>query len=261
MLSSLRPGLALRAVIPPNPYVQPLVNAAMAGVPLEPSLLSLIRDLRFDSFMYGMCTHETRPNHESRGYVWTTLPRQWVIEYDRNAYVEIDPRLSETWNRTSPLIWDAATIGGSGRVRNFLSRAAVYGVRSGVVVSFQDPAHARIIVALNSNISPVDRIRRTMIERQLGEIMLLATGFHDIFMAHFVERDVPPRQEGAPLSSREIQCLELAARGRTSGEIGAQLRITARTVDFHFSNMISKLGVRNRQEAIAKGTLLGLIGR
>jgi len=174
---------------------------------LEPTMLALMRELGFESFMYGMGTHETRPNQDSRGYIWTTLPREWVVEYDRNAYVEIDPRLAETWNRTTPLIWDAATIGGGKRVREFLSRAALYGVRSGGVVSFQDLNHARIIVALNSIVSPVSAERRAAIERRLGEITLLATGFHDIFMAHFVERDVPPRQQGVPLSTRDIECL------------------------------------------------------
>ncbi len=259
MLSHLQPGRPKPGAILPDPSLQSLVDAAMAGAPLEPVILSMVRNLGFDSFMYGMCTNETRPHHESRGYVWTTLPREWVAQYDRNAYVEIDPRLAETWNRTAPLIWDAATMGGDRRVREFLSHAAQYGVRSGVVVSFQDPDHARIIVALNSNLSPVDSLRQSLIRRNLGEIMLLATGFHDIFMAHFVDRGVPPGQQGAPLSPREIQCLELAARGRTSVEIGRQLGVAPRTVDFHFSNMISKLGVHNRHEAIAKGARLGLI--
>jgi DNA-binding CsgD family transcriptional regulator len=98
-----------------------------------------------------------------------------------------------------------------------------------------------------------------LIHHNLGEIMLLATGFHDVFMANFVDRGVPPRQHGAPLSSREIQCLDLAARGRTSAEIGVRLGIAPRTVDFHFSNMISKLGVLNRHEAIARGIVDGLI--
>ncbi len=259
MLSHLQPGRPKAGAIASDSSLQPLVDAAIAGAPLEPVIQSMVRTLGFDSFMYGMCTNETRPHHESRGYVWTTLPREWVVEYDRKAYVEIDPRLAETWNRTAPLIWDAATMRGDKRVREFLNQAAQYGVRSGVVVSFQDPDHARIIVALNSIVSPVDQLRLSLIRRNLGEIMLLATGFHDIFMAHFVDRGVPPGQQGAPLSSREIQCLELAARGRTSVEIGRQLGVAPRTVDFHFSNLISKLGVHNRHAAIAKGTRLGLI--
>ncbi len=42
-------------------------------------------------------------------------------------------------------------------------------------------------------------------------------------------------------------------------EIGHKLEITERTVNFHFSNIISKLGVLNRHEAIAMGVAHGLI--
>ena len=45
----------------------------------------------------------------------------------------------------------------------------------------------------------------------------------------------------------------------TSIDIGEKLTITDRTVNFHFSNIISKLGVLNRKEAIAMGMAHELI--
>ena len=45
----------------------------------------------------------------------------------------------------------------------------------------------------------------------------------------------------------------------TSFDIGLKLAITERTVNFHFSNIISKMGVLNRLEAIAMGVAHGLI--
>ena len=53
------------------------------------------------------------------------------------------------------------------------------------------------------------------------------------------------------LSNRERQCLTLAARGMTSADIGLKLDISARTVSFHLSNVIQKLGALNRYEAIS----------
>jgi DNA-binding CsgD family transcriptional regulator len=146
-------------------------------------------------------------------------------------------------------------------VRTFLEDAAAFGVQSGVVISFRDLNHARIIVALNSAISPVDDSRRAMIVSSLGSIMLLATCFHDVFMARFVDRGVPPPQKGVPLTPRELQCLQLAAHGMTSIDIGIKLKITERTANYHFGNLLSKLDALNRAEAIAKGMQLGLIRR
>jgi DNA-binding CsgD family transcriptional regulator len=260
VLSHLQPGRRIgHEALALSQKFAPLLAASEAGEPLEQVMRSVVRDLGYESFMYGMCTNETQPQHESRGYVWTTLPREWVALYDRNAYVEIDPRLTETWNRTTPYLWDASTVKGDWHVKRFIADAARFQIRSGVVVSFRDSEHARIVVALNSSISPVDDVRRTSVLRNLGEVMLLATTFHDIFMAHFVDRGVPPKQSGAPLSPREIQCLRMSAAGLTSEDIGVKLGISARTANFHFSNIISKLDVLNRKEAIAKGISLNII--
>ena len=239
--------------------LQPLLAAAAAGEPLEPVMQAIVRGFGFDSFVYGMTT-EPRPHHDSRSYVWTTLPREWIAEYDRNSYVEVDPRITLTWGRTTPLIWDAATIGGDSKVRHFLERAAHHGIRSGVSVAFSDPTHARFGVGYNSSISPVDDRRRQAITDCLGSLMVLTAGIHDVFMARIVSRGLPPSQQGAPLSPRERQCLQMAAHGLTSADIGLKLGIAERTANYHFSNVISKLGVLNRHEAIAKALTNGLIG-
>jgi DNA-binding CsgD family transcriptional regulator len=98
-----------------------------------------------------------------------------------------------------------------------------------------------------------------MIRRHLGDIMLLATSFHDVFMANFFERGVPPLQSGAPLSRRELQCLQMAANGLTSNDIAAKLGVAERTINFHFSNILSKMDALNRHEAIAKGVARGFV--
>jgi DNA-binding CsgD family transcriptional regulator len=238
--------------------LEPLLEAARSELPLERPMQSIVKALGFDHFMYGMST-DSRPNRDSRSYVWTTLPQAWVAFYDRNSLIEIDPRITQTVNRTSPLLWDSAAFESGSDATRFFQYAERFGIRSGVVVSFRDPDHARIVVALNSSISPVDEAREVMIKRHLGEIMLLATSFHDVFMSQFYDRGVPPRQQGVPLSPREQQCLQMAARGLTSNDIATKLGIAERTIHFHFSNILSKMGALNRQEAVAKGIAGGVI--
>lgn len=55
-----------------------------------------------------------------------------------------------------------------------------------------------------------------------------------------------------PLTNRELQVLNWASLGKTSSEIALILSISERTVKFHLSNTYEKLGVINRQQAIAK---------
>jgi DNA-binding CsgD family transcriptional regulator len=115
------------------------------------------------------------------------------------------------------------------------------------------------MVALNSARPLLARARREEIANNLGEFVLFGQYFNDLFVKGVIEKGFAPATEGIPLSPRERQCLELAARGMSSIEIGGKLGVAPRTVDFHFSNMISKLGVHNRQEAIAKAARQGLL--
>jgi DNA-binding CsgD family transcriptional regulator len=63
----------------------------------------------------------------------------------------------------------------------------------------------------------------------------------------------------AGLTSRETEVLGLLAAGLATPEIAARLVVSGRTVDNHVSAIFQKLGVRNRAEARAAATRLGLV--
>ena len=46
-----------------------------------------------------------------------------------------------------------------------------------------------------------------------------------------------------------MDVLRLVARGLTSADVGRQLFLSARTIDWHLSSIYTKLGVRSRTEA------------
>jgi len=59
-----------------------------------------------------------------------------------------------------------------------------------------------------------------------------------------------PGQPGADLTQRERELLALMSRGLTNQDIGEQLRIALPTVKFHITNILSKMGMGNRTEAV-----------
>lgn len=203
MLKSITPGKPRPNQPPFFPaLLAPVWRAAQAGRSLEPEMEAIVRSFGFDSFMYGMST-APHPLRDSRSYVWTTLPREWVVIYDQESYIEIDPRLTRTWQRVTPFLWDRHAGTGDPQTEKFLDHAAQYGVGSGVAVPLRDPSHPLVIVALNSAQREISDARRVEIHAALGEIVLLASHFHELFMARYVDTGVPPRQQGAPLSTRE----------------------------------------------------------
>jgi RNA polymerase sigma factor (sigma-70 family) len=53
------------------------------------------------------------------------------------------------------------------------------------------------------------------------------------------------------LTAREREVIALVAEGRTNGEIGRRLGISAETVRKHLENADEKLGVHTRTEAVS----------
>ncbi|MFL7890626.1 MAG: LuxR C-terminal-related transcriptional regulator [Anaerolineales bacterium] len=62
-----------------------------------------------------------------------------------------------------------------------------------------------------------------------------------------------------PLSSREIEVLELIADGKSNREIAGLLHISLSTVKGHTSNIYGKLNVRSRVQSVARARELGII--
>lgn len=70
-------------------------------------------------------------------------------------------------------------------------------------------------------------------------------------------QDAPPDA----LTPREAEVLRLLAQGRANKQIALALAITERTVKFHVSAILAKLGAANRTEAIALAAQRGLMER
>jgi LuxR family maltose regulon positive regulatory protein len=62
-----------------------------------------------------------------------------------------------------------------------------------------------------------------------------------------------------PLSARELEVLQLIARGATNQEIAEELVLAVNTVKRHVSNIIAKLETANRTQAVAQARALGLL--
>ena len=71
--------------------------------------------------------------------------------------------------------------------------------------------------------------------------------------------ELAPGLAGAPLTSRELEVLELLARGLDNAEIARTLFLSQHTVKNHVSSILIKLQVQNRIQAAVRAVRGGLV--
>lgn len=236
--------------------LQPLVAAAMAEEDLTIAVRRTVRLWGFDSFVCGFGS-VPRPTRGVQLFVFATMPDQWLRIYDANDYVEVDPRIELSYDRTTIATWSGKQLlGRNARLDQFIADAARFGIRSGACFTLHDVYNDRVMIGYNST---KDTIAASEIEPHFGDMYAFGVHFHEIFMRSVSERGLPSRLHGARLTPREIEVLTYVARGLTARDIGPKMSISARTVRFHVDSACTKMGVLNREEAIALAVKGGLI--
>lgn len=61
------------------------------------------------------------------------------------------------------------------------------------------------------------------------------------------------------LTEREVDILRWTADGKTAADIAQILKISPRTVNFHISNVLTKLGSANKTAAVVQAAVMGLL--
>jgi len=93
-----------------------------------------------------------------------------------------------------------------------------------------------------------------------GESLLAPTVTRRLIDAYVRQRPLPAGDSLLDtLTSRERETLERVARGMSNAEIAADLVLGEATVKSHVTSMLSKLGVRDRVQAVIAAYELGLV--
>lgn len=100
----------------------------------------------------------------------------------------------------------------------------------------------------------------------VGKDTALAELLEAIRQVHAGNRVIPPElarrlagRIASQLSPREMEVLTLIARGRSNKEIGAALNVVEPTVKVHVTNILAKLGVADRTQAVLTAVKRGLL--
>lgn len=82
---------------------------------------------------------------------------------------------------------------------------------------------------------------------------------HPLVVSRLLEKVNKENSDMVSLSEREMEVLKLLAQGLLNKQIASQLFISERTVKFHVSSILGKLGAGNRTEAVSIALHQGII--
>ena len=100
-------------------------------------------------------------------------------------------------------------------------------------------------------------LKDTLAEKMIGVIREVARGGHPILPE--VAQKLTSRMFRTALTAREIEVLHLVANGKRNKEIAGELGISDETVQGHVKNILSKLSVHDRTEAVAVAIRRGIV--
>jgi len=173
------------------------------------------------------------------------------------AQMATDADISQTLDVYSPdaLLWDCGSDAPLAR-----ERIADLDGRVPVLGLVQDERDARAVWGGNVRGVLNRRASASQIASALESVsnglLVLDPGFNSLLS--------PARTDGGDelaeaLTPREMQVLQLLARGLANKTIAQELEISEHTVKFHVNSILAKLGAQSRTDAVVRATRLGLI--
>jgi len=100
-------------------------------------------------------------------------------------------------------------------------------------------------------------LKDTLAEKMVGIVREVAGGGRPILPE--IAQRLTSRMFQAALTTREIEVLHLVAKGMRNKEIAAELKISDETVQGHVKNILAKLSVHDRTEAVAVALRRGIV--
>lgn len=165
-----------------------------------------------------------------------------------------DPVFERLMSQPLPVVYNQATYVAAG-VGEMWEMQAPYGFKTGIAVKLQLQGEKQFLLGVDRE----DALPEpgSGLTQMMGELQLLAV--HAMTAAdRLLGRKVD--SIGLPkLTKRELDALSWTAQGKTAWEISVILGMSEKTVNFHLGNVMRKLDVNSKHQAVLKCLAAGVL--
>ncbi|MEJ2623609.1 MAG: LuxR family transcriptional regulator [Pseudolabrys sp.] len=186
--------------------------------------------------------------------VWDEFPEAYLPAYKDRRWDKIDPVLKHVEVARKPFRWFdvIARRELTRRQHQFLNECKELGVHSGVTFPLHGPGSRVDLISLSlRNESKVSPERLPYLHSMAVQVWIR---HHEMTGGRSAAKS-----ELVHLTNQELACLNWCKAGMTNWEIGERLNVSEKTIEWHFGNIMRKLGASNRMTAVVIALQKGLI--
>lgn len=184
--------------------------------------------------------------------IFSHCSEEWVAQYAKENMLQRDPIIHMAMRQTLPIFWQTSIIRTPDLpmgAMEVMERASEHGLRNGISFPLRGAGgEAGILSFITNDYGSGHLLETSPLLRLVADYILAAA-----------IRVVSKRGQDRSLTKREVECLFWASEGKTAAEIGAILGIVPRTVTYYIQEAVTKTNSVNRDQAIAKAAMGGLL--
>lgn len=226
-------------------FIENTQNVASAAV-LKKLFLAAVAEEGYENAVFARTN-----NQRLVSLPWAQFPAGYVETYTGREWDKIDPVVRRAPLARGPFKWsDTSPRGGFTKEQNsFFEQCRELGVHSGITIPIPGSGHHVDLISLSL------RQKGQVPDHRLARVYMLSVQY----WLKYCELADRRTQDAVQLTGQEVECLRWCKEGKTNWEIGEILKISEKTVEFHLSNGMRKLGASNRITAVIMGIKMGLI--
>jgi len=220
---------------------------------LKEILIEVKKELNFKHVLYAVQLPKTFT--EVGNIIIGDFPEEWMLRYAEKDYIKVDPIVHQCSKSHIPFCWDQTIFCKNPHAVNVMKEAADYELIGGICIGSLNHKGGINFFSFATN-----HVVKTGSEECLRASLYLSS-LHPYLDEAILKlsSNIYSNNIKEKLTKRELECLNWAVAGKASHEIAKILSISSPTVVFHLKNVIRKLNVKNRNQAIAQAVLLGII--
>ncbi len=219
---------------------------------VKSTLISIRENLGFKNIVYVIKLPDSFTR--SSNLVVGDYSDEWLEKYTTKDYVNIDPVLKHCFSSEQPFCWTDFSDENK-EERAFFDDAAAHGLIGGISIGLPRYNGSRGMISVTT-----DHMVKSGTP-EYTKVVLCLYALQSQLHSRICQLASEANENNTLIdfTDREQECLLWTAEGKTAQEIADILGVSESTVTFHMKNVMRKLNVCNRSQAIAKSVLEGYI--